>query len=504
MKQPGLSLKYKITIFISFLILLLFILTNYIIINHEKNILYRNLIQKGDSLINNFSLYCENAFFTGDELSIEDYITVIMKDIEIEHVYIVTRDSTYSFNSDQELLGEKYISPEKIDTDSDKIYNVIKREKEILYQFYKPVYKLESQGKKLFFGMGYLELTTDIIKTELDQIKKTLILIFVLLWCIGVIGAFLLSRFLTNPIKKLITGINIIAKGNLKHKIKIATKDEIENLANEFNRMTTQLANYQKKMIKQKIVEQELQIARNIQSRIIPDDLTNIEKYDIFNFYESSRTIGGDYHNLIPVNGSEYLFVIADVSGKGIPASLLMVMFHTVLITLKRLHSQPLQLMKAISNIMSVFLKQGDFITSLIGLLNIETDEIKIVSAGHEYPIQVNFQNRTLEFLKSPSLPIGLLAQEEFESKLNISEYKLSENNLIIFYTDGLRNIQKKPLNNTDLNNFFSSILENSNSYINFRNLLLDKVNLKKYEDDLTIMGLIRAEKNEDTTEKRR
>ncbi len=495
MKKPGLSLKYKITIFISLLILLLFMLTNYIIINHEKNILLGNLVQKGKSLINNFSLSCENAFYTGDELSIEDYITVLMKDREIRHVYILARDSTYSFNYNQELLGKKYISPEGIDTDPDKIYNIIRREKEILYQFYKPVYNLSSQGRKLFFGMSYIELTTDIIGDELSQIKKTLIYIFILLLCVGIICTFLLSRFITNPIKKLIIGINIIAKGDLQHKIKIATRDEIENLANEFNRMTTQLANYQKKLIKQKIVEQELQIARNIQSRIIPDKLMDIKKYEMFNFYESSRAIGGDYHNLIPVNGLEYLFVIADVSGKGIPASLLMVMFHTVLITLKRLHTKPLMLMKAINNIMSVFLKQGDFITSIIGLLNIKTDKIKIVAAGHEYPLQVNFKNKTFKFLKSPSLPIGLLNTADFESKLTISEYKLSKNNLIMFYTDGLRNIQKKPLNNTGLNDFFNSLLKNSSNFNDFKNLLLERIKFKKYEDDLTIMGLIRAGK---------
>ena len=75
-----------------------------------------------------------------------------------------------------------------------------------------------------------------------------MIFIFSLLLGAGIIGAFLLSRFMTNPIKKLINGINIIAKGDLKHKINIQTKDEIEDLASEFNRMTTQLASYQKKL----------------------------------------------------------------------------------------------------------------------------------------------------------------------------------------------------------------------------------------------------------------
>ena len=412
MKQPKLSLKYKITIYIFFLLLLLFMLTTYIIIRHEKNILNENLIQKGHSFINNFSLQCENAFFTGDELGIEDYVTVIIKDSEISQVYIILKDGSYYLHSDENLLGKKHKNPEKIPSDQTAPYNIIKRKKDILYQFYKPVNKLDQQGIKTVLGMGYIELTTDIIKLKIKQIIIKLIFIFSLLLGAGIIGAFLLSRFMTNPIKKLINGINIIAKGDLKHKINIQTKDEIEDLASEFNRMTTQLASYQKKLIRQKIVEQELQIAHNIQSRIIPDKIMNIKTYEVFNFYRSSRIIGGDYHNLIPVNNHEYLFIIADVSGKGIPAALLMVMFHTVLTTLKSIHGQPLSLMKTINNIMSEFLKQGDFITALIGLLNVKTNKITIVSAGHEYPLIINFKNKKLDFLPSSGLPIGLLGRK--------------------------------------------------------------------------------------------
>jgi len=394
MKQPGLSLKYKLALFVITLILILFILTYYIIINHEKNILHDGLIQKGKNLINNFSLYCENAFLTGDELSIEDYITVFTKDPEVTNVYIVSKDSSYLFHSRIGYLGKKYKASEKIEEYPDKTYNQIKEQDEILYQFYKPVYKTTGFMKKEFFGMGYLELNTKVIGIKLNTIRGTLISIFVLLLIAGIIGASILSRYMTNPIKQLINGINIIARGDLQYKIEITTRDEIEDLAVEFNRMTTQLATYQKKLIRQKIVEQELQIARNIQSRIIPEKLPKIEKYEVFNFYQSARIIGGDYHNMIPVNSSEYLFVIADVSGKGIPASLLMVMFHTVLITLKQLHSNPVLLIKAINNIMSVFLKQGDFITSLFALFNVHSNKMKVISAGHEPPLLINITDK--------------------------------------------------------------------------------------------------------------
>ncbi len=491
-KKFNISLKYKFTIFVSILILILFLLTNYIIMKHEKNSLYENLISRGNSLINNFSLYCENAFFTGDELNIEDYVTVIMKEREVKNIYIVLKNLTYFLNNNQDLLGKKYIAPQKIKVNLKQNYNAIKRGNQILYQFYKPIYQLNKKGKRILLGMGYIELTTYIIKRKLNQIKLKLTLIFLLLLINGILGAFIVSQLMIVPIKKLIKGINIIAKGNLKYKIKIHTRDEIENLANEFNKMTTQLFSFQKKLIKQKIVEQELQIAKNIQSQIIPERLMEINKYDLFNFHRTSRVIGGDYHNLIPINNKEYLFIIADVSGKGVPASLLMVMFHTILITLKKFYNKPLLLMKETNNIMSTLLKKGNFITVIIGLINTSTGRIKMVSAGHEHPVLINFKNKNLNFLQSSGAPIGLFSIKDFESKLKIIKLILLKDNMIVFYTDGLRHIQKKPMNNKEVNHFFKTLLKNSDNYMQFKKQLMDKVRLKKYNDDITIVGIRR------------
>lgn len=491
-KKFNVSLKYKLTIFVSILILILFLLTNYIIMKYEKNSLYENLILRGNSWIDNFSLYCENAFFTGDELNIEDYVTVIMKEKEVKNIYIVLKNLTYFLNNNQDLLGKKYIAPQKVEVNLKQNYNTIKRNNQVLYQFYKPIYQLNEKGKRILLGMGYIELTTDIIKGKLNQIRLKLTLIFLLLLINGILGAFILSQLMIDPIKKLVKGINIIAKGNLKYKIRIRTRDEIENLANEFNRMTTQLFSYQKKLIKQKIVEQELQIAKNIQSQIIPERLMEINKYDLFNFHRTSRIIGGDYHNLIPINNKEYLFIIADVSGKGVPASLLMVMFHTILITLKKIYNKPLLLMKETNNIMSTLLKKGNFITVIIGLINTSTGRIKMVSAGHEYPVLINFKNKSLHFLQSSGAPIGLFNIKDFKSKLKLIKFTLLKDNMVVFYTDGLRHVQKKPMNNKDVSHFFKSLLDNSDNYMQFKEQLMDKVRLKKYNDDITIVGIRR------------
>lgn len=493
MKYIKLPLKIKISVLVSFLLLILFILSSYIITSYQKNLLTQNLQQKGKSLIDNFALFFENNSITGDELNLIDYVDSLLesdKDRIIKDIYIIKKDGTYYFHSKSNMLGKKHQRPKIIRMDLNSAHAIIKKNKETVYQFYKPVYEMTRQGKKKYIGEAYLELTTSLIKKKISRIAAILRLIFIILFILGIIGALLISTFLVKPIRTLVQGINIIGRGNLKHKIMVHSKDEVEDLAVEFNKMTRQLSAFQNKLIKQKVIEQELSIAKNIQSQILPSVAQKIGHYNIINFHQTSSVIGGDYYNLIPINKNTCLLVIGDVSGKGIPAALLMAMFHTMLITLKEFYLKPLKLMQEINLTMSTLLKKGHFITCLFALLDIKNDQIKIVSAGHEYPVLLQSQKQHLQFIKTTGIPIGLMDNNSFESKLSVSSHKIKKDELLLFFTDGLRNLTGKPLNNRGLEKFFNSLLEISKKTIIFKQLLLEKVKLKIYHDDLTLLGV--------------
>lgn len=485
-----LSLRLKIALLISSLLLILFILSSYIVINYQKILLTRNLIQKGEILVSNFSLYCQNAFFTGDELNIEDYVEVLLKDEEINSIYIVLKNSTYYLHSDIKLLGKKYIRPLVISTGPKNSYNYILSGNKKNYQFNKPVYISGKSGKTVYLGEAYIELTTKTMDNKINSIKLKLVLIFISLFILGLIGSLSVSLFLSKPVKELIHGINIIAKGDLKHRININTRDEIEDLAGEFNKMTKQLLLFQKKQIRQKVIEQELTIAKNIQTEILPAQLPVINKYQLIHFHQTSSTIGGDYYNIFRISPQEYLAVIADVSGKGIPAALLMSMFHTVLLTLQDTYYHPMKLMKELNRIVSAFLKRGSFITVCFTLINTKTNHIQIVSAGHEYPALLNFKNKKMKFLKTTGIPIGLFDEKMFSSKLLPLNYIIKKNELLLFFTDGLRSLGKHPLNNKKLQKYFESILEISKSFTILKKHLMEQLTKKQYHDDLTVLGI--------------
>ncbi|MDD5066319.1 MAG: SpoIIE family protein phosphatase [bacterium] len=489
MKFP---LRSKTVILISVLLLVLFSLSRYLVMKQEKDFLTRSLITKGKALIDNFTLYCQNAFLTGDELNIEDYVEVLLKDREIKKIYIVLKNNTYFLNTDHSLLGQKYIPPEHLISRPEDSYHTFRENGTLQYQFYKPVHQITSKGRRIYMGTAYVELSTQGISRRLNRIMFRLMIIFLSLFILGIIGAIFLSGLLVNPIQKLIRGVNIIGNGNLRYKISLPTRDEIEDLAREFNKMTKKLLLYQNKVVRQKVVHQELLIAKGILSQIIPSQLANVAGHRIFHFYRPSHFISGDYFNLLKVNNSEYLFIIADVSGKGIPAALLMAILHTVIMTLEQYYNAPIELMKHINLIISRLLKKGDFITAQLGLLDIRKEQIQIISAGHEYPLYINFSRRNIQYIKPAGIPIGLFEHNIFESRLLPVTHRLEKNSLLLFFTDGLRNIKRLPFNNKKLIDFITSLLDLSNNYNIFENLLIKKVRLKNYRDDLTLLGIIK------------
>lgn len=480
----------KIAILVTSLLLVLFIVLNHVLLRDQGESLTRSLIVKGNTLIDNFALYCQNASITGDELNIEDYTEVLLKDPEVRRIFIVLKNSTYYLNSDPRLLGKKFIPPVYLKTDLEKSYQVFTEKERPFYQFYRPVYNISLKGERYYLGMAYIDLNTKLIGEKLNRFRMRLLILFCSVFILGILGAVSLSLLLVNPIRRLIRGVAVIGSGNLRHRITLCSRDEIEDLSQEFNRMTRKLLLLQNKAVRQKVLQQEIAIAKNILSQIIPSRLVPVPGHRIFHFYRPSHHISGDYFNLLKLDRSRYLVIIADVSGKGIPAALLMAILHTVIATLKDYYAAPLEFMRHINATLSPMLKKGDFITAQLALLNARTGRTEIVSAGHEYPLIIGFKDRSIQYLKTEGIPIGLFDKEQFESRLAAARHTLAPGSLLLFFTDGIRNIRRFPFNNKKLLDFIRSLLDNSANSEQFEKILLKSVRLKNYRDDLTILGV--------------
>jgi adenylate cyclase len=148
-----------------------------------------------------------------------------------------------------------------------------------------------------------------------------------------------------------------------------------------------------------------------------------------------ARDVSGDYYDYIQINNNELYFTLADVSGKGVKAGILMANAAAVFRSMARLEKPVSTIAKFINNQVADSSYQGMFITAVIGKLNIESNVVEYINLGHE-PIMIFDNNYKFDYLKSTLPPLGIMKMEE-DSFFQTSTINIKEKNLMI-YTDGV------------------------------------------------------------------
>lgn len=197
----------------------------------------------------------------------------------------------------------------------------------------------------------------------------------------------------------------------------------------------------QEKISKQKI-EEELQIARKIQLGLLPQYINSINGIEISGFYNPAKLIGGDFYDVIKIDDSKMLVVVADVSGKGIPAALYMSKVQAMIQFAAKIFVSPKQILIEVNKLIHQKIDRKSFITAIIALFDLEKMTVKICRAGHN-PV-IYSTNGKFDLMKSKGMGLGLESEVFFESHLEETEIKISEDNMFIFYSDGLTEAMNK------------------------------------------------------------
>jgi len=241
---------------------------------------------------------------------------------------------------------------------------------------------------------------------------------------------------------------------------------------------------------KQKI-EEELKIAKGIQIGLLPKHDFHIDKLDITGYSEPAKIIGGDYYDLIKLSDKKLILVIADVSGKGIPAALYMSKVQAMIQFATQMFESPKDILIEVNRQIYEQIDRKSFVTMVIALFDLENMTVKISRAGHN-PVLFS-KNGTIEILKNNGLGLGLEKGKFFEPNLEETSLKISEGNLFIFYTDGLNEAMNSSKAEFGLDNVIGIIKENKNKpSIDIQNNLLESVSAfrgnAEQNDDITFV----------------
>jgi sigma-B regulation protein RsbU (phosphoserine phosphatase) len=193
-------------------------------------------------------------------------------------------------------------------------------------------------------------------------------------------------------------------------------------------------------IVEKERIEKEIEIAGAIQRRLLPKELPTLSAYEIDAMARPSKMVGGDYYDIIKLPGDRYAFIIADVSGKGVPAALLVSTLHA---SLHAYIEGALNLAELAGKLNLVVYNNTEperFITVFLGMLDVPQGTFSYVNAGHNFPIIFKPLQKLVIPLTSGGLPLGMFDFAEFQQETVTLEQK----DTMVLYTDGVTEAMDK------------------------------------------------------------
>jgi serine phosphatase RsbU (regulator of sigma subunit)/anti-sigma regulatory factor (Ser/Thr protein kinase)/transposase len=311
---------------------------------------------------------------------------------------------------------------------------------------------LNGRGNEIYHLITNIKINDQVIGTvqlgfskaalsKLIVASRQSILIFALLGLVVGLGAvYLLSYYFVKPIQRLTEGVLKIGQGNLEEALPVEGEDEFSEIARAFNEITTKFKKAQENVVEQERLQKEMQVAQEIQHALLPNRFPEIEGYELAAVYRAAKDVGGDYFDFVWIDKNTLGIAVADVSGKGVPGSLVMTMIRTAIRLEARSNYDPSNILAKVNDFVADDVKKGMFITMFFIILDSKNRQITFASAGHNPMILYRKDTDKCYFLNPKGMPLGLTLPDNisFGGDLQTDKLKLKKDDMLVVYTDGI------------------------------------------------------------------
>jgi serine phosphatase RsbU (regulator of sigma subunit) len=494
------GLRFKFSILIGALVLLLTVGISTILsvvgIEQEKRALAGQVFDKARLSLENLTNVAREGILNNDELLLLSVVSKTMENRDIRHSIILDPKYRVVAHSDLEQIGKRLEDEFTMAaTVSESVLIDPAFQEEDLHELYELSSPVVFAGTRI--GTVRIGYSTDSIFATIDEFRRksiyNTITITLVTIVVGIIGAIFLATITIKPIKILAKGVDIIGSGNLDYKIHLKTRDEIGMLALEFNRMTERLLEYQQQMENKAKLDEQLEIARGIQQDLIPSIGIDTDRISIDGFYKAASGVGGDYYDFIEVDEGRYGLIMSDVAGKGIPASLMMIMIRSVFKSLIGSGvSDPGRVVTLINNTLAADIASDRFATLLFAMFDMKKKTFRYTNAGYGPLMVFKKKEKKCRLVTPPegSFPIGVLSDVEYAEEKPI---KLSVGDAVVFFTDGIHEARNEKDNEYGMERLSGVVPEFADRESKeMANLIMDDVlgfvgKAEQY-DDMTLM----------------
>ena len=357
---------------------------------------------------------------------------------------LVGRGGTYLVHPDPEKLFFQTIFTEGLDHPDPEAYELgraMRERKQGMMEM-----KLGGEKNYVFYkSLPNIDWSVAIICPDsdifgpLDMLHRTVVIIVLMgLLLMMLLAAWLIHRQLS-PLSALAVQAESIAAGNLEKVLPETDRyDEIGVLSQSFRDMQSSLVRQIDELTKataaRERLDRELQIARGIQMAMVPHTFPEREDIDLYALMTPAREVGGDLYDFF-IEDEKLYFCIGDVSGKGIPASLMMAVAKSMFRILAKQGLPPADIARQINDIAAEDNAQMIFVTMFFGTLDLSTGVLSYCNAGHNAPVVLRRKKGKSHFLPcKPNMAIGIMPGFEFEGE-TLEDFR---GDTLFVYTDGL------------------------------------------------------------------
>jgi serine phosphatase RsbU (regulator of sigma subunit) len=438
-KRTYISLRWIFALSVGALLSLLTLATGQILIRHERAVLEKETERRLLAQCRNLASLSSSPLL--DEFP-EFVLHPLIKDIldeNAELAYAVVLDRTGRIRGDQNLrsvdqpfedrpsLAELPVDLAKGDDET------FRHDDEILEVSVPVVYRDGSLLGRVHLGMRQEHLDraiADARRSTLHVVVGALVL--------GLPLVVLLTSRIVRPINQLTRGTEEIGRGNLDYRIDVKSRTEVGRLANTFNEMTARLKEAQKVLIERERLNRDLEIAHEIEEKLLPRPNLELPGYDVFGFHQSARVVGGDYYDLIPIDDENVGITVADVAGKGIPGLVVMAMTSALLRSHAPGYRSPAKMLADLNTMLLPNMRRGMFITMFYGILHPPTGRLTFAGAGHNPLVHLRADTGLQSLVGTKGIPLGLYGAPRFAEKIVNQNIVLQPGDGFLQYTDGV------------------------------------------------------------------
>lgn len=296
---------------------------------------------------------------------------------------------------------------------------------------------IRSTGWTFLSAVSERELLSFSTEQFARAMMATVVLEVLIIGCVVLVGT-----HLTRPVTKLAAAVRRVGRGDFEARVgDVRSKDEIGDLAQAFDRMVHQVRDHmaalEMETAARQAVESELRVARDIQTSLLPHTFPPFPSRDEFELHASNaaaRHVAGDFYDFFFISEHELIVVIADVSGKGVPAAMLMAVCRTVVRNFAQEGLSPAAILHRMNALLSQDNPEAMFVTIFLARYHTDTGELLYANAAHPYPLRRKTDGSVARFGIINGGLVGVFPDAMFADMLD----RLEPGETLLLYTDGV------------------------------------------------------------------